>query len=111
MDRFPPPWSQSEVENLQQSLRLASRSLLMLDYDGTLAPFHEDRFQARVYPGVAERLLALSGLPRVHLVLVSGRSARELKALLPADLQVDIWGSHGWEHLFANGGAQLFCFS
>ena len=55
----------------------------MLDYDGTLAPFHINRFAATPYPGVEDRLATLSGLSRVRLVLVSGRSARELRDLLP----------------------------
>ncbi len=55
----------------------------MLDYDGTLAPFHVDRFAATPYPGVEDRLAILSALARVRLVLVSGRSARELHDLLP----------------------------
>ena len=55
----------------------------MLDYDGTLAPFHVDRFAAVPYPGVEDRLATLSGLARVRLVLISGRSARELRAFCP----------------------------
>jgi trehalose-phosphatase len=80
----------------------------MLDYDGTLAPFHEDRFRAIAYPGVEERLASLSGLARVHLVLVTGRPARELRSLLPATTNADIWGSHGREQLKADGGYKLF---
>mgnify|MGYP001553622600 CR=1 FL=1 len=38
--------------------RLAAvpRAILMLDYDGTLAPFRENRFEAVPYPGVREVL-------------------------------------------------------
>jgi trehalose-phosphatase len=80
----------------------------MLDYDGTLAPFHEDRFKAVAYPGVDDRLTTLSQLAQVHLVLVTGRPARELRALLPASTRVDIWGSHGREQLQADGAYKLF---
>jgi trehalose-phosphatase len=80
----------------------------MLDYDGTLAPFHVDRSAAAAYPGVEERLAALSGLARVRLVLISGRSARELRALLPASTKAEIWGSHGWEQLKSDGSYRLF---
>jgi trehalose-phosphatase len=75
----------------------------MLDYDGTLAPFHEDRMVALPWPGVAERLDRLSTLPSVHLSLVTGRSARELASLLPMQHSVEIWGSHGREHLTPGG--------
>jgi trehalose-phosphatase len=109
MDHFPPPWVESaEAAGWWQRVRTAPQSVLMLDYDGTLAPFHEDRFQAIAYPGVEERLAALSGLARVHLVLVTGRPARELRSLLPATTTADIWGSHGREQLKADGGYKLF---
>jgi trehalose-phosphatase len=80
----------------------------MLDYDGTLAPFHEDRFKALAYAGVEDRLAILSGLAQIHLVLVTGRPARELRALLPASTRIDIWGSHGREQLKSDGAYKLF---
>ena len=109
MNHFPPPWTNSaEAAVLGQPLRSTPRSLLMLDYDGTLAPFHVDRFAAVLYPGVADRLATLSGLSRVRLVLISGRPARELRSLLPSDTKVEIWGSHGWEQLKSDGSYKLF---
>jgi trehalose-phosphatase len=109
MSHFPPLWANSaEAAVLGQPLRSTPRSLLMLDYDGTLAPFHVDRFAAVLYPGVADRLATLSGLSRVRLVLISGRPARELRGLLPASTRVEIWGSHGWEQLKSDGSYRLF---
>jgi len=75
----------------------------MLDYDGTLAPFADDRMQAALYPCVAERLVELRQLAETRLVFVSGRPARELPLLLPANLDAEIWGSHGREQLLPNG--------
>jgi trehalose-phosphatase len=92
-------------------LQAARRSLLMLDYDGTLAPFHVDRFRATPYPGVEERLAALSALRRIRLILVSGRSARELRGLLRRDIDTEIWGSHGREWLGRDGAYQLFALN
>ncbi len=86
-----------------QGLAAASHSLLLLDYDGTLAPFVEDRLRAVLYPGVAERLLRFKTHPGTRLVFVSGRPAQELRALLPTDLRPEIWGGHGREHLSADG--------
>jgi trehalose-phosphatase len=109
MNQFPELWTKSAAAaELGQRLRSAPRSLLMLDYDGTLAPFHIDRFEAIPYPGVEELLSALSGLSKVRLVLVSGRSARELRDMLRADVQAEIWGSHGRERLGRDGGYQFF---
>ncbi len=109
MHRFPLLWANSkEAAVWWQHLKPESRSVLLLDYDGTLAPFHLDRFQAKPYPGVEDRLAVLAQLPRVRLALVSGRSARELRDLLRPETRLEIWGSHGWERLDADGAYQLF---
>ena len=96
----PPHWD-SGSESLAQIGR--GPSLLMLDYDGTLAPFREDRMQALPWPGVTDRLDRLRALPSVHLTLVTGRSAHDLAALVPVKRPIEIWGSHGREHLTAEG--------
>jgi trehalose-phosphatase len=98
----------TEAACLTQSVQSGGRSVLMLDYDGTLAPFRIDRFQAVPYPGVEDRLEVLSRLSNVRLVLVSGRSARELAKLLRPGIKVEIWGSHGQEQLRSDGSYQLF---
>jgi trehalose-phosphatase len=109
MNQFPALWADSaEAATLWNRLRSAPRSLLMLDYDGTLAPFHVDRFAAVPYPGVEERLASLSSLAQVRLVLVSGRPARALRGLLPSSTKAEIWGSHGWEQLQSDGSYRLF---
>lgn len=100
----PPSWSRFEHSAWWRKLTEARRSVLMLDYDGTLAPFVRDRMQAQPYTGISERLLRLSAAPRIRLVLISGRSARELASLLPPGLNVEIWGSHGRERLNPDGG-------
>ena len=79
----------------------------MLDYDGTLAPFTSDRLQAIPYPGVKERLERLLATERTRVVLISGRKARELHDLLDTNRPIEIWGSHGREHLAANGSYSM----
>ena len=96
----PPHWNSGSAPLAQVG---RGPSLLMLDYDGTLAPFHEDRMQALPWPGITDRLDRLSTIPSVHLALVTGRSARELASLLPLRHSVEIWGSHGREHLAPDG--------
>ena len=84
MNHFPSLWVESaEAAVSGRRLQSAPRSVLMLDYDGTLAPFQIDRFEASPYPGVEDRLAILSGLSRVRLVLITGRSARELGICSP----------------------------
>jgi trehalose-phosphatase len=60
---------------------------------------------------VEERLATLSTLSQVRLVLVSGRSARELHDLLRPDIRAEIWGSHGRERLRSGGTYELFPLS
>jgi trehalose-phosphatase len=109
MNHFPPLWTISpDAAGLWRGLRSAPRSLLLLDFDGTLAPFQNDRFTSTPYPGVEDRLETLSRLSRVRLVLVSGRPARELRGLLRSSTQAEIWGSHGREQLRSDGCYELF---
>jgi len=44
---------------MEQQLRSAARSVLMLDYDGTLAPFHINRFEATPIPPRRGRLASV----------------------------------------------------
>lgn len=76
--------------------------LLMLDYDGTLAPFVVDRKQAYPYPGVRERLLLLGKMTQGRAVIVSGRSLGELEMLLEKSPGLELWGSHGLERKLSN---------
>ncbi len=86
-----------------ERVRAAERRLLLLDYDGTLAPFHVDPAQACPYPGVSERLDAIMKGRRTRLVLITGRWTRDLLPLLTLKRRPEIWGSHGWEQLKPDG--------
>lgn len=83
--------------------RHPGRPLLLLDYDGTLAPFRKERDRAVPYPGVVEALTALQRIGRTRLVLVTGRSLHDLPRLLPLEPLPEIWGSHGWERRLPDG--------
>lgn len=78
-----------------QVVRAAFR-LLMLDYDGTLAPFHVDRMKARPHAGVLEILVRIRDSGDTRLVVVSGRPMAELLVLMNVD-KVAMVGSHGYE--------------
>lgn len=77
-------------------------SLLILDYDGTLAPFVAERMQAFVYPGMGKCLECLADLKTTKVVIMSGRQLSDFDVLLP-HLPFEIWGSHGRERRHANG--------
>lgn len=86
--------------------------LLLLDYDGTLAPFRVDRSKARPYTGVREALARIQKSGRTHMVVISGRPAREIAPLLrgyPPVLQqpVEVWGLHGAERLYTDGRREM----
>jgi trehalose 6-phosphate phosphatase len=74
----------------------ASTAALLLDYDGTLAPFHVDRLQAYPSDGVVEAIRTLSKSSRTIVAIVSGRPVNELLSLMP-DPGVTIIGTHGYE--------------
>jgi trehalose-phosphatase len=81
--------------------------LLLLDYDGTLAPFRVDRFQARPWAGVRDLLTRIQRQGRTRMAIISGRSAHEIGPLLGIDPPLEVWGLHGAERLFPNGRSEL----
>lgn len=85
----------------------AATPLLLLDYDGTLAPFHVDRFQARPWSGVQELLQQIQSQEKTRLVVVSGRPASEIVPLLGLAPTPEIWGLHGAERLHPDGRREL----
>lgn len=84
-------------------VRMAEQRALLLDYDGTLAPFHVRRDQALPYPGVREIIGAMLRAGHTRLVVISGRWTQDLIPLLGLDQIPEIWGSHGWERLRPDG--------
>lgn len=105
---LPAPWEAAPARGkFWQELRAAQRWLLLLDYDGTLSPFHVDRMQALPYAGVVERLEPIQALPNGRVVVISGRQVEDLKELLRMREPVEIWGSHGREHLLHDGQYRL----
>ncbi|MGA2694502.1 MAG: trehalose-phosphatase [Terriglobales bacterium] len=89
-------------------LRDADKSLLLLDYDGTLAPFMIDRDRAVPYPGVRTLLQQIMRTRRVRVVLISGRPCGEVSKLLDLQAPPEIWGAHGWQRLLPDGSCTRF---
>lgn len=82
---------------------LAPGRLLMLDYDGTLAPFHVRPDHAVPYDEVRPVLEEIVAAGGTRVVIVSGRPAGEIPPLLGLAERPEIWGSHGWERLLQDG--------
>lgn len=92
-----------DFQKFISSLGQAAKLVLILDYDGTLAPFRKERDLAVPYDGVPARLAKIMDSDRTRLVIVSGRRVQEVRALLPLDTLPEIWGCHGGERLDASG--------
>lgn len=81
----------------------APRRLLLLDYDGTLAPFNVDPTDAKPYDGIREAIDDIIGGGASQVALITGRPARELLPLLGLRHRPEIWGLDGWERLLPDG--------
>jgi trehalose 6-phosphate phosphatase len=81
--------------------------LLLLDYDGTLAPFRVNRFDARPWAGVREMLSHIQRQGRTRMVVVTGRPAGEIAPLLGLERAAEVWGLHGAERLYPDGRRDL----
>ena len=79
-------------------LTQAERLLLMLDFDGTLAPIVPRPSDARIPDAALPTLRKLQASPRVTLAIVSGRGARDVQALAGL-ADVHYLGSHGRERI------------
>lgn len=86
-----------------RELSRAAHRILFLDFDGTLAPFREERDQAAPYPGVPEILDAIAENAATRIVFITGRAIADIRPLLRLRKTPEIWGSHGREHLDASG--------
>ena len=90
-------------DSFWRHLATAPAALLLLDYDGTLAPFRVERQLAKPYPGVQQRLQQLLESSRTRLAIISGRPAAEVVRLLAIVPTPEIWGMHGFERRRQDG--------
>jgi len=91
------------LERLWTDLATKRQAALLLDYDGTLAPFQADPAQARPYPGIESLLNRIGGLPNDRLIIVSGRWLNDLRPLLQLSFEPEMWGCHGRERRLSGG--------
>ena len=91
------------LETYWQLLQNTSQKVLLLDYDGTLAPFQLERNKAFPYPGVREILERIQASGKTRLIIVSGRAVENLLPLLGLKHLPELWGSHGFERQLPDG--------
>jgi trehalose 6-phosphate phosphatase len=92
-----------EVDQFMNAVAQSPVSALLLDYDGTLAPFCLNRQQSLPYPGITTLLQEIIVCGRTRMVIITGRNAHEVIPLLAIHPSLEIWGCHGLERLRPNG--------
>jgi len=98
--------TQFRIERFLGTVAGAQQSLLLLDYDGTLAPFRKERDQAFPYPGSAQLLEEIVGSGRTRVVIISGRDASETIPLLGVAPIPEVWGLHGLQRRKPDGSIE-----
>ncbi|HEY9127435.1 MAG TPA: trehalose-phosphatase [Acidobacteriaceae bacterium] len=89
-----------------EALAVSSESALLLDFDGTLAPFRIDPAKVRPWTGIAALLNKIQQTGRTRIALVSGRPAQDVAAQLKLAQPPEVWGLHGAEHLLPDGSIE-----
>jgi trehalose 6-phosphate phosphatase len=97
------PEAQFRTERFLKTVAEAQRSLLLLDYDGTLAPFRRERDQAFPYPGSAQLLEEIVRSGHTRVVIISGRDTSETIPLLGIAPVPEVWGLHGLQRRKPDG--------
>jgi trehalose 6-phosphate phosphatase len=102
--------NQKELRRLEDffcSLSGARSPHLLLDYDGTLADFRINRFEARPWAGIRELLQIIQKDNRTRLIIITGRPAAEINPMLQLARPVEVWGLHGAERLLPDGRREM----
>lgn len=100
MELLTPP---SPLVDFFATLRQAPARALLLDYDGTLAPFHADRRRSFPYPEIQTAVQTILHANHTRVIVVSGRWSEDLLPLLRFDPLPEVWASHGHERVYRDG--------
>lgn len=101
------PRDRATIEGFLAGLGGAPARLLLLDYDGTLAPFRVERDRAFPYDGVREALRSIVSTTDTRVVVISGRTIPDLRRVLGVEPPPELWGTHGWERLEPGGEVRV----
>lgn len=103
--------SNFDLRPFGECLARTRQRLLLLDYDGTLAPFRTDASKATPYAAIPELVDAIMDEGSTRVVIITGRWTRDLIPLLGLKRRPEIWGTHGRERLMTDGRYELFTLS
>lgn len=84
----------SKIENLRRRFSNAANRLLLLDYDGTLAPFVNDPEKAAPEPALYQLLEKLVNYNNTTVAIISGRDYTTLGKWFP-DRKLVLFSEHG----------------
>jgi trehalose 6-phosphate phosphatase len=98
---------ESQLAPFLRNIAQSSQAALLLDYDGTLAPFHVKRDEARPYPGVMPLLQEIQRSQRTRLVVITGRDVNDVIQYLDLHPRPEIWGIHGLQRLRTDGTLEM----
>ncbi|HSS95420.1 MAG TPA: trehalose-phosphatase [Terriglobales bacterium] len=103
------PVTENDVAEFFEKVAQAPKSALLLDYDGTLAPFRVERDKAAPYPGVTAVLQEIISTTRTQMFIVTGRKTDDIVSLLGVYPYPVIWGLHGTQRRNPNGKVEMTC--
>ncbi len=96
------PFKQIDVwNNFSKRLLSAPEVELFLDYDGTITPIRLTPAEAVLSPDTIQIMRELINLPKVRVTIVTGRSMKDIRSILPFE-NIRIVANHGF-HMYLDG--------
>ncbi len=92
----------AQLDDFLALVAASDQSALLLDFDGTLAPFRIDPTKVKPWAGVTRLLDAIQQTGRTRIAIISGRPARDVALQLGMSSPPEIWGLHGAERMLSN---------
>jgi trehalose 6-phosphate phosphatase len=93
----------AQLDDFLALVAASDQSALLLDFDGTLAPFRIDPTKVKPWAGVTKLLDDIQQTGRTRIAIISGRPARDVVLQLGMPRPPEIWGLHGAERMLPNG--------
>ncbi len=86
--------NENVLENLVKDYRRAGKKLIIVNYDGTLVPLHDNPASAGPSREMLDLLMDIRGNRSPDIVILSGRSREDLQKWL-GDMPVNLTAEHG----------------
>ena len=94
--------NEKSIAKIQQEYQRSKKRLLLLDYDGTLAPFTKEPALAKPSSELIEQLRQMAADQRNEVVVISGRDEKTLDEWL-GHLRISLVAEHGASVKFKGG--------